>query len=479
MAMKHVFPSNPILVVDDETSALDSFEISLQSAGFTNVITCNDSRKVMGILKGTKVELVLLDLIMPHISGEQLIVEIKKEFPTINIIVVTAIGEIDTVVECIRSGAADYLLKPVEKAQLKNCILKVLEMQELQQLNANLRERLLDGGIKHPQVFKEIITQNEKMLSIFQYCESVAKSTYPILITGETGTGKELVAKAIHRLSGRAGEFVAVNIAAFDDPVFADTLFGHIKGAFTGADEKRKGLIEKANGGTIFLDEIGDLTKASQIKLLRLLQEREYSPVGSDITKNANIRVVASTNQDLTNLRKEEKFRDDLYYRLISHHIKLPPLTERPDDIRILLDYFLEEASVDMEKQKPAYHPELINLLKSYHFPGNVRELKHLVADAVAKHTSRMLSSRTFKEYIEAESTEAPESKKVAPLALSFESLKFDQGEIPSLKQSMNSLTQALIRAAMKKSGGNQTVAARILGISQQSLSNKIRKLIK
>jgi len=479
MSQKHFFPSNPILVIDDEPSALDCFEISLQSAGFTNVITCNDSREVMGILEGTRVELVLLDLIMPHISGEQLIIDIKEKYPTINIIVVTAIGKIDTVVECIRNGAADYLLKPIEKADLKNRILKVLEMQELQQLNANLRERLLNGGIQHPEALSDIITQNNKMLSIFQYCESVAKSTYPILITGETGTGKELIARAIHRLSERAGEFVAVNIAAFDDPVFADTLFGHVKGAFTGADEKRQGLIEKANGGTIFLDEIGDLTMASQIKLLRLLQEREYSPVGSDITKNANIRVLASTHKNLANMRKAKKFRDDLYYRLMSHHIKLPPLRERPEDIRILFDHFLEEASTDMKKKRPSYHPELTTLLRAYDFPGNVRELKHLVADAVAKHSSGMLSSSTFKEYIETEGSEATNPRKVANSALNLESLKFDQGEIPRLKECINAVTREIIRATMKKSGGNQTVAARILGISQQSLSNKIKKLMK
>jgi|APSaa5957512622_1039677.scaffolds.fasta_scaffold03202_3 DNA-binding NtrC family response regulator len=479
MAIKHVFPLDPILVVDDEVSALDSFEISLYSAGFSNVITCDDSRKVMEILRGRKVELVLLDLVMPFVSGEQLIVEIKKEFPEICVIVVTAVGDIDTVVECIRNGATDYLLKPVEKAHLKNRVLKSLEMRELQQENAALRERLLKGGIKHAEFFSEIVTQNVEMLSIFQYCESIARSSYPVLITGKTGTGKELIAKAIHGISGRSGELVAVNIAAFDDTLFADTLFGHVKGAFTGAEERRKGLVETAAGGTLFLDEIGDLNNASQTKLLRLLQEREYSPVGSDTKKNANIRIIASTNKDLEEMRKAEKFRDDLYYRLLSHHVRLPLLRERPDDIRLLLDHFLEEASQDMGKPRPTYHPELANLLKCYHFPGNVRELKHLVADAVAKHTQKMLSSKTFKDHIELESNNKVKHNKVPLLALNFESFRFTPGEIPKLKEAITDLTKALIRASMKKSGGNQTIAARILGISQQSLSIKIGKLLK
>jgi DNA-binding NtrC family response regulator len=477
--MKHKFPLNPILVVDDEASALDSFEISLYSAGFSNVITCDDSRKVMEILRGRKVELVLLDLVMPFVSGEQLIVEIKNEFPDTFVIVVTAVGDIDTVVECIRNGATDYLLKPVEKTHLKTRVFKCLEMRELQQENAALRERLLKGGIEHAESFREVVTQNVQMLSIFQYCESIARTSYPILITGETGTGKELIAKAIHRISGRSGELVAVNIAAFDDTLFADTLFGHVKGAFTGADERRKGLVETANGGTLFLDEIGDLTKASQIKLLRLLQEREYSPVGSDTKRNANIRIIASTNKDLKEQRKTKKFREDLYYRLMSHRVSLPPLRERPDDIRLLLDHFLEEASQDMEKSRPTYHPELINLLKYYHFPGNIRELKHLVADAVAKHTQKMLSSKSFKEYIELESDNNVKHNKVSLPVLDFESLRFHPGEIPKLKEAITDLTKALIRASMKKSGGNQTIAARILGISQQSLSVKIGKVLK
>jgi len=477
--MKHPYPRNPILVVDDEPAALDGFEIALHSAGFTNVITCGDSRRVMDILRKTPVDLVLLDLIMPHVPGERLIGRIKEELPGVTVVVVTAVGEIDTVIQCIRDGATDYLLKPVDKAQLKNRVLKALEMRELQAENAILREKLLSRELKFPQHFSPIVTRDAAMLSIFQYCESVAPSSYPILVTGETGTGKELVARAIHRLSNRKGELVGVNIAAYDDALLPDALFGHVKGAFTGAEQSRRGLVEKAAGGTLFLDEIGDLSMPSQIKLLRLLQEREYSPVGADTIKNANTRIIASTNQDLARLRQAGKFRDDLYYRLMSHHVELPPLRRRPGDIQPLLDHFLEEAAREMGKRKPTYHPELLSLLRAYSFPGNVRELKNLVADAVAEHSSRMLSSAVFKKHIERESPAKPSAGVDPSVPSTLEALSFGEDELPTLKEAVVQVSKTLIREAMSRSGGNQTAAAKILGISQQSLSDKVRKLLR
>ena len=474
---KHLNPLNPILIVDDERSALDSFEIALYSAGFSNIVTCEDSRKAMSILGEKKMDLVLLDLIMPHISGNKLIIKIKKAYPDLPVIIITAVNEIDSVVECMRNGAIDYIIKPVEKEQLKNRVRKALELQELERENAKLREQILTGSLRNPDVFSEIITHNSKLLSIFQYCEAVAGSTKPIFVTGETGTGKELIARAIHRLSGRVGEFVAVNIAAFDDSVFADTLFGHVRGAFTSADKSRKGLVEKAGGGTLFFDEIGDLSLTSQVKLLRLLQEQEYSPVGSDIVKNANIRIIASTHRDLSVLKKKGLFREDLYYRLVTHHVHLPPLRERPDDIELLFDYFLELEARELGKKKPAYHPELPILLKAYSYPGNIRELKALTSDAMMKHTSKMLSSKSFRDYIQIELSENIETKKKVNSSLSLESLKFNSNELPKLKETTSKVAEILIREAMKKTSGNQTVAARILGISQQSLSVKLKKI--
>jgi transcriptional regulator with PAS, ATPase and Fis domain len=296
-----------------------------------------------------------------------------------------------------------------------------------------------------------------------------------MLITGETGTGKELIARAVHRLSGRKGEFVGVNIAAFDDAVFADSLFGHVRGAFTGADKPRMGLVEKACGGTLFLDEIGDLSQASQVKLLRLLQEQEYFPVGSDVAKKANIRIVASTLKDLAALKRQGTFREDLYYRLTAHHVDLPPLRDRLDDIPTLLDHFLEQEAAEMGKPVPTYHPELVNLLRTYRFPGNIREFKAMIGDAVSRHQSRMLSSGTFREHMNAEEA-ADEEHLPAVRPTGLEAIEFPLDDLPRLKDTLTLVSDLLIGKAMEKAGGNQSAAARILGISQQSLSQKLKK---
>jgi len=472
---KHLTPRNPILIVDDEQSALDGFEIALHSSGFNNVITCRDSRRVLPLLEKNRADLVLLDLIMPYLSGRQLIEKIKKRYPTLPIIVITAVNEVDSVVSCIKKGAVDYILKPVAKDQLKAQVKKALEVVELENENARLKKGILKGSLNHPDAFAQIVTAAPQMFSIFRYCEAVALSSKPILITGETGTGKELMARAIHDLSRRPGEFVAVNIAAFDDNVFADTLFGHIRGAFTGADKTRKGLVEKASGGTLFLDEIGDLTPSSQVKLLRLLQEEEYTPVGSDRIKHSKIRVLASTHRDLAALKSKGLFREDLYYRLFTHHIDLPPLRKRNGDIKLLLDHFLDLESKELGRRRPSYHPEMITMLSSYKFPGNIRELKAVVGDALIKHTSRMLSSKAFQEYICAAPRETPEG----PLQKfpSLDTLTFDPDFLPGLKEAQDQVAAKLIHAAMKKTGENQTVAARLLGISQQSLSVKLKRL--
>ncbi len=471
-----VFPERPILVVDDERAALDGFEVALVSSGYTNIVTMDDSRKVLPFIAEHEAEIILLDLIMPHVSGAELIEEINRRRPEIPILIITAVNDIDSVVECIRNGAQDYILKPVDKDHLRNRVQQALERRELERENRLLRASLLDGEIRHPEAFSDIVTQDQKMHAIFRYCEAVAPSTKPILITGETGTGKELVAQALHRLSGRKGEFVAVNIAAFDDPVFADTLFGHSRGAFTGADTPRAGLVEKAAGGTLFLDEIGDLPALSQVKLLRLLQEKEYFPVGSDNAKKANVRIVASTLKNLVDLRHRGLFRDDLYYRLTTHRIHIPPLRERPGDIPCLLDHFLELDAREQKRKPPSYHPELINLLRSYAFPGNIRELRGMISDAFMNHASHMLSSSSFRQYIMNECDTKLLTSSIGTTD-DLETLQFTTENLPTLKSAIDTMTSKLICKAMEISGGNQTVASGLLGITQQALSAKIKKL--
>lgn len=320
------------------------------------------------------------------------------------------------------------------------------------------------------EAFVKIITKNQKMLSFFQYIESIAESSRPVLITGETGVGKELIAESIHMLSKRKGRLVRVNVAGVGDSVFSDTLFGHIKGAFTGADHIRPGLIEEAAGGTIFLDEIGDLSSESQIKLLRLIQEGEYFPLGHDKVKQTDTRIVASTNADLWALQRVGKFRKDLNFRIRTHHIPVPPLRERKDDIPLLIEYFLSKSAYALKKKKPTYPKELFSLLRTYSFPGNVRELEAMIHDAVSTHISGMLVLNTFETHIQQQHHDNPKS---------FSETEPDQNviilfgkELPTLKNA----NQLLLKEALKRSNGNKTLAAKLLGITRQALSKRLNK---
>jgi len=269
--MTSLYPQLPVLMVDDEVQALNSFEMVLRSASMNHILRCEDSRKAMEIFSSQEIEVMMLDLSMPHVSGEELLLSVTKDYPEVPVIVITGSNDVDTAVACMKTGAFDYMVKPVEKSRLISGVKRAIELRELQRENKLLRAHVLSDKLEHPEAFSEMVTNSPIMRSIFQYIESISISPQPILITGETGVGKELVSKAIHRLSQRKGAFVAVNVAGLDDNVFADTLFGHRKGAFTGADQARSGLVEQASGGSLFLDEIGDLSPASQVKLLRLL----------------------------------------------------------------------------------------------------------------------------------------------------------------------------------------------------------------
>jgi transcriptional regulator with PAS, ATPase and Fis domain len=311
------------------------------------------------------------------------------------------------------------------------------------------------------------IVHSTKMLSIFNYIESISKTDYSVLVTGETGVGKELMAKTIHASSQRKGKYVAVNLAGLDDQLFADTLFGHVKGAYTGADQNRMGLIEQAQEGTLFLDEIGDLNQPSQIKLLRLLQEGEYLPVGADDYKTSNARVILATHCDLIGMVKEKQFRKDLFFRVNAHHIHIPSLTECKDDIHTLLDFFLESASCQQEKTKPAYPPELITLLKSYHFPGNIREFKGMVFDAVIRHHSGVLSLESFKNRINIY-LDNDNPAKSQNFNNSLEALD----SLPTLEDA----DKAIIVEALRRSEGNQSLAADMLKMNRTTLVKRIQK---
>jgi DNA-binding NtrC family response regulator len=467
--MTSLYPQFPVLMVDDEAQALNSFEMVLRSASVNHIIRCQDSRHVMAIFSSQEIEVIMLDLSMPHVSGEELLSMVAKDYPEVPVIVITGSNDVDTAVACMKTGAFDYMVKPVEKSRLISGVKRAIELRELQRENELLRSHVLSDRLEHPEAFSEIITNSPMLRSIFQYIESISMSPQPVLITGETGVGKELVAKAIHKLSQRKGAFVPVNIAGLDDNVFADTLFGHRKGAFTGADQTRNGLVEEASGGTLFLDEIGDLSPASQVKLLRLLQEGEYFPLGSDVGKRSDARVVVATNQDIQALQESGKFRKDLYYRICAHSIHILPLRERREDLLVLVDHFLGKASETLCKKKPTPPHELFTLLSTYPFPGNVRELQSMILDAVSSHKSGKLSMDVFRSYI----------RQKQP-SLDMDSKQLLQGQnvpvcfaerLPTLKQA----EQLLISEAMKRASGNQAIAAQMLGITRQALNKRLK----
>ncbi|HEX6642599.1 MAG TPA: sigma-54 dependent transcriptional regulator, partial [Thermoanaerobaculia bacterium] len=364
---------NPILIVDDEESVLNGVRRTLRANGFDEVLMCADSRNVEPLLEGEPIALILLDLMMPHIGGRELLERIASSHPEIPVVVVTAEQDVRIAVDCMKVGAYDYLLKPVGADELMATVRRALEHRELRDENARLRSKLLEQDLEQPAVFSGLITADAAMIRVFAYLEVIARGSHPALITGETGTGKELIARALHELSGRRGPFVAVNVAGLDDTMFSDTLFGHRPGAFTGASGTRRGMIEQAGRGTLFLDEIGDLAEASQVKLLRVLQEREYYTLGDDVPKRLEARVIAATHQDPARLRR------DLYFRLRSYHVRIPPLRERLGDLPLLINHIVREAAQDLGKQPPVVPERLYRALGRYEFPGNIRELRAMV----------------------------------------------------------------------------------------------------
>lgn len=470
------YPSHPILFVDDEENFLLSAELTLSSNGINNVETCGDSRKVMELLKKGCYSLIALDINMQYVSGMALLGEIVGNFPEIPVVMITAVNDVDSAVRCIKQGAFDYIVKPVDEARLVSTIKRGLELTEIRTENEMLKQLLLSGSLEHPEAFSAIVTNSQSLQLIFRYIEAIAKTSLPVLITGETGTGKELFAQAVHNASGRKGELVSVNVAGVDDDFFSDTLFGHKKGAFTGAGEERKGLIEKASDGTLFLDEIGDLSAASQVKLLRLLQDGSYYPLGSDVAKLSDARIVVATHRDIKTMQASDTFRQDLYYRLKSHHVAIPPLRERKEDLPYLIDHFITRASDTLKKKRPTPPRELYTLLSNYHFPGNVRELEGVIFDAVSLHKAGILSLESIRAKLadhsqERDSASGSPSRQQGSLQSTNELLSFP-GRFPTLKEA----EEALIDEALRRAEGNQTIAAELLGISRRALNNRLRR---
>lgn len=463
------YPTFSILLVDDEPAWLRSLSMTLEGrGGLTNLLQCDDSRRVPEILASEPVGLVLLDLTMPHLSGEKLLARIREEYPQVQVIVVSGLNQVETAVRCVQLGAFDYFVKTVEEERLLEGVLRAVRMLELEEENRALRSRFFQTHLENAAAFAAIQTEDAALGRVFRYIESIAGSPQPILISGESGVGKELIANAVHLCSGRSGRMVTVNVAGLDDNIFADTLFGHTRGAFTGAEAARDGMVAQAAGGTLFLDEIGDLSPASQVKLLRLLQEGEYFPIGADQPSQTTARIVVATHQDLAAKQQQGSFRRDLYYRLCAHQVQIPPLRERKGDLPLLLETFLGEAAAAFGKHKPTPPRELLTLLRSYHFPGNVRELRSMVYDAVGAHQGRVLSMESFRRAMGQGEAVAADAEEVEDVRRLYQGLD----RLPSLHEAL----ELLIEEALARAEGNQSQAARVLGISQPALSKRLRQ---
>ena len=481
-----------VLVVDDAAQNLDLLSEILMADGF-EVRPVKSGGLALVSAQTVIPDLILLDIKMPDMDGYEVCRRLKQDPRTrdVPVIFISALEESVDRLQAFQVGGVDFISKPFQAEEALARVRTHLALRRVQttlerqkaRLEREIAERkraeeelskvqeslagMLERKLRHPELFRGIVSQSEKMRCIFQYIEALACSSEPVLITGESGSGKELIAKAIHDVSRPQGPWVPVNIAGLDDDVFSDTLFGHLKGAFTGADRPRAGMIEKAAGGTLFLDEIGDLRPVSQIKLLRLLQEKEYLPLGSDTVMPVTARIVVATNVDLERKQKSGEFRKDLFFRLCTHHIEIPALKERSEDIPVLLDHFLEQAARDMKKNKPTPPVELALLLANHPFPGNVRELRAMVFNAVSVHNGRKLSMDVFKKAMGGADRLAVEGELQDGARLVFPK------RLPTLKEA----AELLVREAVLRTKGNQSMAARLLGITQPALSSRLKNL--
>jgi DNA-binding NtrC family response regulator len=470
--MNQDFSSYPIMIVDDEVDALSLLKSFLCHEGFQKVTTFDDSQQALENFKKEEFALVVIDLRMPKLHGSDLLEAFSELKPHVPVIVVTAESHIETAIDCMKTGAVDYLTKPIS---INRFIASVKRALELRRLNDDimLLDMANDEEINaRASLIPFIITQNREMKTLLSYVEVVSKSRQPVLITGETGVGKELVARAVHTLSGLRGSFVCINIAGLDDQMFSDTLFGHRRGSFTGALGDRDGLIMKAANGTIFLDEIGDLNELSQIKLLRLLQENEYYQLGSDTPLKSNARLVVATNKNLRQSMNEGKFRKDLYYRLCTHQVAIPPLRNRLDDIPLLLDHFIRQAAKAMGKGRLSYRKELVDFLVTYEFPGNIRELQSIVHDFVSRTDSSRLSTSLLKNIISRNLEPSCELLEQGVGGTGFGGNSIAFSSLPTLKHA----EAVLIEKALELAKYNQGNAAKMLGITRQALNNRLRR---
>ena len=436
-----------IIVVDDEPSIRESLRGWLQQDGY-QVETAAGGPEALAKNAENRFDIMLIDVKMPEMDGLTLLKKIKEIDSDIAIVMMTAHGAIRDAVEAIKLGAYDYLLKPFELEELSFTIEKLVQMQTLAMENLILKDR-----VASMTRFENLVGQSPSMLKLFEAIVDVAKSDATVLVTGETGTGKELVARAIHTQSPRCyAPFIALNCGAFTDQLLESELFGHEKGAFTDAKNTKKGRLEMANAGTLFLDEVGDISMKMQIDLLRVLETREFSRVGGTVTLHSDFRVIAATNQDLEEAIRAKTFRQDLFYRLNVVHLQVPPLRERPDDIPLLAQHFLWRYAVETNKKIDSIQPEAMEVMRRYPWPGNVRELENAIERAVVVGKSRQIQLSDL------------------PFAIA----KGDAAEMEKL--SLEEMERQHIARVLAIEDGNRSNAAKILRINRSTLYAKIKK---
>ena len=448
--------SNPkkILVVDDDETHRLMLHATLESEGYT-VHEADDGLTAVEAVKKEFYDLVLMDIRMAHMSGIDALREIKRISPGIPALIMTAFASIETAVEAVKSGAYDYITKPLDIEKLKRSIASELEHSDLRQEVAILKERI---GDKFD--LSNIIGKSRRMREIFELLAMAAPSDATVLIQGESGTGKELIANAIHQNSSRASNpLIKVNCAALPESLLESELFGHERGAFTGAVSMRKGRFELADSGSIFLDEISEMAPAMQAKLLRVTQEGEFERVGGMKTIEADVRIISATNKDLEQEIREGRFREDLFYRLNVISVPLPPLRERKEDIPLLAEHFLSIYSEKNRRLMKGFQPKALDLLMRYDWPGNIRELENTIERSVIMTRGDHISPVDLPMNIQ---------------SLGGELEGDNTGVLPGW--SMREVEKDLIIKTLERTNGNKTKAAEILGINRKTLQNKIRE---
>jgi two-component system, NtrC family, response regulator AtoC len=448
-----------ILIVEDEAKMLRLLELSLEEEGYT-VRSGRDAETGLKMLRQETIDLVLTDLKLPGMSGLDFLQAIKRSDGRIPVVVMTAFGSVETAVRAMKAGAADYVLKPFSLEEMKLILKKELDVHRLREENRNLREAL---GRRYD--YKNIVARSPKMQEVLALVERVAPTNSTVLLGGESGTGKDMIARVIHQHSRRAsGPFVKINCAAIPENLLESELFGYEKGAFTGAVTAKPGKFELADKGTTFLDEIGDVPPATQVKLLRVLQEREFEHLGGTKTQKVDVRLVAATNRDLRAALEQGTFREDLYYRLNVVPINIPPLREHKEDIPELVNLFVEKFGRESGKDLGGVTLAAMKLLMQFHWPGNVRELENIIERGVAFAAG----SKIEEEDIRLDLSPATPSKPLAP------------GQFPSFPpngMTLESYEDEMIREALRRANGNKSQAARMLGLSRNALRYRLSKM--